>query len=151
MNLLLSGKKGAGKSSLLYALFHSGDCGGVVCLPVFEADIQIGKDAVDLATGKRHVFCRLRQNTTFEGITVGRYIVHPEGVAFAVAAVEAALEKPVTVVDEVGPLELAGGGLHAATHQALETSGTTVVAVRDTLEERVLSILPYTFTRLHMR
>ena len=75
MRILVLGESRCGKSSLLYNFFIECSCGGIVCLPVFTYDnCYIGKDVLDLATHKRHLFCHLKKfEKEFISMTPGVY------------------------------------------------------------------------------
>ncbi len=150
MRILFLGKKGSGKSSLLATLFKNGDCGGIICPSVFEEGTLLGKDAINLITGERCVFCRIKERATFEGTETRNYIVSREGIEFCIQALEQAREKWLIIIDEVGPLELAGEGLYEITKEILESERNVVVVVREELEEEFLRAFPYEFKKMYV-
>ncbi|HVP11745.1 MAG TPA: nucleoside-triphosphatase [Phycisphaerae bacterium] len=83
--------------------------GGIIQPAVYEADVCIGYDIVDLAVGHR-VHLAVIGGGGVE--RVGRFEFLADGLALGKAAIrQAAQEHPrLLIIDEVGPLELAGGG-----------------------------------------
>jgi len=150
MRILFLGKKGSGKSSLLSALFPPGHCGGIITPAVFEGGMYVGKDAVNLITGERYPFCRIREKASFDGVETKKYVVSREGIAFCIRALEQARREPLIIIDEVGLLELAGEGLYEITKEILESERNVVVVVREELEEEFLRAFPYEFKKMYV-
>lgn len=151
MRILLLGKKRSGKSSLLSALFPPGHCGGIITPAVFENGVYVGKDAVNLLTGERRPFCRIKERAPFEGVATRKYIVSREGIAFCMRALEQARCEPLIIIDEVGPLELSGEGIHEEVHTVLkDETHHVLLVVREELEEEFLRAFPYVFRKLYL-
>lgn len=130
--LILSGKIGAGKTRaaehLVTALKESGFAvGGVLSPRIVEDDETVGYTVRDLATDEERPFAAL----TPPGVRVGKFFIAEEGLAFACGAIErAAKHAQVVFVDEVGWLELAGGGLAPAVRVLLRSAGCPILLVR---------------------
>lgn len=146
MNILFTGTRGSGKSTSLYELTASLGmaCGGVISLPVIQQDEKVGMDAVDLATHRRVPLARLHG----DGIPVGRYRLRRGGIAHARRAIyRGALTRQLTVIDEVGPLELRGSGLMPAVRFALRHAPHVLIVVRQWLAA-TMTRLPWRFCRV---
>ena len=149
MKVLLVGKKGSGKSTLIYSLFKNYDCGGIVCLPVIEKGHLVGKDAIDMDTHRSNVFCRVNRKADFDGFSVGKYIIKPEGITFCIEAIKNSFNKDILLIDEVGPLEIQGKGFHGITHKVLKEDKNCVIILRKQLMDTFFAKFPYRFTILH--
>lgn len=129
--ILLVGPISTGKSLLVERLAASLradgiDVSGFVQRGVFdERGEKVGYDLVGLSSGARRVLARrdgAGQAWRFEA----------DAFRFALAELRPAA---LTIIDEVGPLELAGGGHAEAVERALGSRGTVLVVVREALEE----------------
>lgn len=108
--------------------------GGVASPRVTSAGATIGYRVRDLATGEEKPLCSLAP----PGIPFRRFFFSPDGLAFANAALaRAAQEADVIVADEVGPLELSGGGLGPGLLAALQSRAFLVLTVRPSLVDDV--------------
>jgi ubiquinone/menaquinone biosynthesis C-methylase UbiE/nucleoside-triphosphatase THEP1 len=113
---------------------HGLQVAGVASPRVLAAGKTIGYRVRDLATGEERPLCLDRP----PGIPFRRFFFSPEGLAFANALIEqAAREAKVIVVDEVGPLELAGGGFAPGLRAALQSRAFLVLTVRPSLVNEV--------------
>ncbi len=136
---LVVGPSGSGKTRLVTALAKAisdrgAVPGGIVAPRRVRAGTTVGYDVVDLAGGGT----RALASVTPPGVRVGRFYLDPESLSFAEGAItEAMRDCNVIIVDEVGPLELRGGG-HARAVSALKGwSGGVVLTVRPRLVDRV--------------
>lgn len=88
----------------------------------------------DLRSGEERPLCSREP----PGIPFRRFFFSPEGLAFAHRALaRAAAEAEVAFVDEVGPLELGGGGFAPGLRAALQSPAFLVLTVRPSLVEEV--------------
>jgi len=127
---------------------HGATVGGIASPAVFADGRRAGYDLLDLRTGALRELARIA--APGETATVGPYRFDDDAVQAGNAAISAAIAEglPVVAVDEVGPLELAGGGWAPALVQVLaECDARTelVLVVRtglvDALEQRFPSPL----------
>ena len=138
--VLLVGGIGSGKTStglrLLSLLRQSGvRVGGFLAPRVMEGDETVGYSLIDLATNATHPFAGLERSD----VPIGRFFVSKEGLATADRAVTAALgEAAVVFVDEVGRLELGGGGHAPAIARLLASDVLPILLVRDELVDEVV-------------
>lgn len=136
--LIVTGPRGAGKTSAALELASrlrslGVTVGGVVSPRLVEGGRTVGYLVRNLATGEERPLCSRRP----PGVPFRRYYFSPEGLEFADRALAAAREARVAVVDEVGPLELSGGGFASGIFGIRGTRASLVITVRPALVERV--------------
>jgi nucleoside-triphosphatase THEP1 len=137
MVTIIAGPKGAGKTSALKAHFEkqkSGD--GIVQERVFEGERVVGYRLRRLATGETHPLAFERRRLPQDWIEEtrhGRFSFSAEGIAFAQRVVQDVLASNVEplYIDEVGKLEIQGGGHAEALRDALRSGKDLVLCVRD--------------------
>lgn len=151
MKILFIGKKGCGKSSLLYTIFQNCECGGIICIPVFEEGKRIGKDAVNMMNKSKAIFCRIKSKANFEGIETHNYIISREGIKFCIDALEEAMEKNLIIIDEFGPLEMKGQGIYKAAKKIMDSDKDVIIVLRKELEKEFLKKFPYNFEKIYMK
>ncbi len=142
---IITGGHGGGKSELVAELARrlrvdGGKPGGICAAGLWQNGLRAGFDLVDLATEKRVPLCR--RGVTGTGVTAGEFGFYPEGLAAGAAALSAgsAAGADVVFVDEIGFLELEGGGWAPALERLLvEPARPLVLVVRDYLLEKVLA------------
>jgi general stress protein 26/nucleoside-triphosphatase THEP1 len=138
--VLLVGGIGSGKTSTglrLLSLLRQSDVrvGGILAPRVVEGDETVGYSLIDLATDATHPFAGLEPSD----VPVGRFFVSDKGLSIADRAVTTALEEAsVVFIDEVGRLELGGGGHAPAVRRLLASSALPILLVRDELVEEVV-------------
>jgi len=138
--VLLIGGIAAGKTAtglrLLTLLRQSGiDVGGFLAPRVLEGDETVGYSLIDIASNTTHPFAGLEPG----GVPAGRFFLSHDGLALAERAVTAALDTAAVVfIDEVGRLELDGGGHAAAVRRLLASDALPILLVRDELADRVI-------------
>ena len=134
----LTGPVHSGKTSFLLGEIRarSGQglrVNGILSLAVFEDGVRLGYDALDLRSGER--FPLLRAPAQEGWIKVGPFGMMPEGFRRAEAAVSHVGEADLTVIDELGPLELGGGGFWPCLKRLRARERVTLVVIRETLLE----------------
>ena len=100
---------------------------------------MLGFDIIDAGTGQR---CVLARRGVVWDEQVGQFALTAEGLAFGRTVLAQSTRSPgLCIVDEYGPLELAGRGWRRAVDSLLETAATLVVlAVRHELTQRVADL-----------
>ena len=138
---LLIGDRQSGKTSTCRRLAESARArgltvGGIIAPAVYEQQSCAGYDVVDLATNHS---TRVAAIDVAGEEQVGCFHFLKEGLALGRAALENAAELPheLVIVDEVGPLELSGGGWCAQLGPLARRDGFTLFAVRRTLATKV--------------
>jgi general stress protein 26/nucleoside-triphosphatase THEP1 len=138
--ILLVGGIGVGKTSaglrLTSLLRRSGiSPGGVLAPRILEGDETVGYSLIDLSTQTTHPFASLEPSD----VKIGRFRVSTAGLDLANRAIgRAARERAVTLVDEVGRLELGGGGHAPALRSLLSSSSVPILLVRDEFVDDVI-------------
>ena len=130
-----SGKTATGLR--LLSLLRQSDVrvGGFLAPRKLEGDETIGYSLIDLASNTTHPFAGLESDS----VQVGRFFVSEKGMATADHAISTALaEAQVVFIDEVGRLELEGGGHAPAVRRVLDSDVIPVFLVRDELVDAVV-------------
>lgn len=139
--LILHGPIASGKTQtaahLARSLAEEGvSVGGILAPRIVKNGATAGYDVEDLGTGARRALASLSP----PGVVAGRYFLSREGLDFARNALFRALDDTeVVFVDEVGRLELAGGGHAAAIRAALTRAILPVFVVRSSLVGETLA------------
>ncbi len=109
MVVIITGRIGIGKtmvcrrvSRLLQERGYT--CGGVVSYKVEEGGIIVE----DIGTGETGVLAS--RDSIHHGPRVGQYYFSTAGIALGIKAIDRGAASDLLVVDELGPLELSGGG-----------------------------------------
>jgi len=138
--VLLVGGIESGKTATglrLLSLLRQSDvrAGGFLAPRVLEEDKTIGYSLIDLASNTTHPFAGLKPGD----VSVGRFFISEQGLAMADHAVSTALrEAQVVFVDEVGRLELEGGGHAPAVRKILTSNVIPILLVREELVDDVV-------------
>jgi len=138
--LILCGGIGEGKTSaathLVEALRAQGvAAGGILAPRVVDGGTTVAYQVLDVASGKRQLLLDSRP----PGVAVGRFYLRSEGVRFARGAIDRAVaSRRLVVIDEVGRLELGGGGHAAALRAARAAGAPLVLTVRTPFVARVV-------------
>lgn len=129
---IISGSVGAGKTSVCKRLVcklrsDRVKVGGVLSPRDVLSGRTIGYEIVDLKSGKKRDFARLNP----PGIPVGRYYLNKESLGWAKRSIQNSLDvADVLFIDEVGRLEIMGGGFAPAVEKSLSASSIPVLLVR---------------------
>jgi nucleoside-triphosphatase THEP1 len=139
--ILLIGDRHAGKTTTCRRLAEQAQqrgfsVGGIVAPAVHDRDRCTGYNVLDLATG------RSTRLATLEGPgveQVGGFHFVAEGLALGRTALTDATERApqLVIVDEVGPLELAGGGWSRQLDELARREGVTLFTLRRALAQQV--------------
>ena len=129
--------------------------GGVASPAVFEQGRRIGYDLLDLRSGVRQLLART-VGTDSAAANVGVYRFDDNAIAAGNAAIIAAIQDGLEIIaiDEVGPLELRGGGWTPALEFALQTCRPgqhLIVTVRPTLADKLAARFPASVWATHTR
>ena len=145
MIYLLTGPVGCGKTTFLERSLPSlrernPNLDGYLSLRVLAGGETAGYDLEDLRSAARIPF--LRRCGEADGFRVGSYVLLPQGLAEAERIIRRGGPADLLIVDEVGPLELAGGGVWPAlSGEFAGCDRPALVVVRETLVEDVRAAL----------
>jgi len=138
--ILLVGRIGAGKTAAglrLAALLRQAGIpsGGILAPRVLRGEETVGYTLLDLATGTAYPFAGIEPSD----VAVGRFFVSNGELERAGRAIRSgAKERAVVFVDEVGRLELGGGGHATALRELLCSSSVPILLVRDAFVDDVV-------------
>jgi len=116
--------------------------GGFLSVAVTGASGATGYDLLELRTGCRHPY--LRREGKPDAERIGPFFFVPETLKLARSIIREADSGEFLVVDEVGPLELLGGGLWPVLREALSRPGLRCLLVvrEEILKDVVAAIAP---------
>ena len=111
---------------------------GVLAPAIRQAGELVGFEVEDIATGRR---VELARRDRAGDLRAGRFAFSKEALAFGTSALLAGKDAALVVVDEFGPLELAGEGWRGAVDVLLGSSARVVMlVVREELAPAVESL-----------
>lgn len=144
--IVLSGPINSGKTTYLHRLLAQAvqagrSVGGITAEAIYAQGCKTGYDVVDVNTGERRALVKSSGygERGIEGAAagsreqrVGRFYLLDSGLKFARAVLQAALGYELVCLDEIGPLEMSGGGHLPALKMLLaEYTGTLIVVARE--------------------
>ena len=137
---VLSGAVHAGKTTFMHRICRELQkeklqLNGILSLTHFSGDEPRGYDGLNLQTGATFPLARLQGGSNWE--RAGRYFFDPEGINKAVKAILDFQDSDITVIDEIGPLELQGKGFWPALSSLRKNDHPTLIVVRENLVETV--------------
>ncbi|HNW43793.1 MAG TPA: nucleoside-triphosphatase [Elusimicrobiales bacterium] len=138
---LITGVQGSGKSQLVAGLAEglrrAGKKPGGICAEGFwENGARAGFDLINLASGARAPLCRRGKGGK---VRAGAFRFYEEGLAAGAQALSTAglAGADAVFVDEVGFLELEGGGWAGPLKELCHSRRPLILAVRDSLADKV--------------
>ncbi len=113
MLIIITGAIGIGKTTVCRKVIDLAkrlgySCGGIITPKTTQGDIIIE----DIQTARTMTLATLRK--IYQGPSIGKYYFNQTGIEFGIRAIDTAKESSVLLIDEVGPLELSGGGFAQA-------------------------------------
>ncbi len=133
MLIVVTGSIGSGKSTVCLRLLGQAARTGYLCGGVISHKADGGAIVVEnILTGERRNLAG--PPGLYGGPQIGDFRFSPEGIAFAMEAIRDGMSLPLTVIDELGPLELAGAGFADAIPLLKSAAkGNQIVVIRDSL------------------
>jgi nucleoside-triphosphatase THEP1 len=114
--------------------------GGFLSVAVTDASGATGYDLLELKSGRLHPYLRRQGEPGAERI--GPFFFVPSILERANAIIREAGPRELLIVDEIGPLELQGGGLWPVVREALSRPGMSLLlVVREEILEDVVAAL----------
>lgn len=147
-----SGKTAAGLRLLSLLRSYGIQVGGILAPRILKGEETIGYSLIDLSNNATHPFAGLEPSD----VQIGKFYLSQASLDLAERTIRNALnERPVVFLDEIGRLELSGGGHAHAVRQLLQSSSVPVLLVRDTLVEQAIRTFdiadPFIFHSSDMR
>lgn len=147
MILVLSGPVHGGKTTFLERSLARWAArglpfGGFLSVAVTDGNGAKGYDLLDLKDGRRHPY--LRREGEPDAERIGPFFFVPSTLERARSIIREAEARELLVVDEVGPLELRGGGLWPALREivAAPARRSLLVVRGEILEDLVAALAP---------
>lgn len=137
MDILVTGEPGIGKTTVCERLWEALRWKGIPCGGVLSPAVDGGFVVVCAESGCVNRFA-VRGNHGNQ--TVGQFSVFDDGVEFANRALHSARDKDFIFIDEIGYLELNGGGLIPGVRYLLDTDSTLIVITRAWLNNEVVKL-----------
>ncbi len=144
--VLLSGERGAGKTTLCLKLAAElPGAGGVVCPALFDGDgNKTGFTCVSIGSGESWELgaVKLKEAGGEAGQSTRKYHFSENGIVRGIACIRESLERDggTTFIDEIGPLELSGGGF-APVLPLLASASNLIIVIRPALVDEVTPFL----------
>ncbi len=137
MKVILTGEINSGKTSYLKELVaQSNAYAGILSVKKFENERFEGYDLFDVDSKSTHEFIRL--SLASESITK-RFVFDQKMFRYADKLIKKGIDQGKTIIiDEVGPLELSGGGFDCTLRQCLESGFSYLIVVRRGLVDAVI-------------
>jgi len=129
--ILWTGPKHSGKSTAATELARRAAAAGFTVAGILAPSVPDGYDLLDLRTGARTPLARRRRDGDEK---IGRFAFSRAALDAGAEALGAATDADLAIVDEFGPLELAGAGWRPAVDGLIRSArGTVLLVVREGL------------------
>lgn len=152
--VILSGERGTGKTTLCLGLARRiGDAGGIVSPALFDDQGgKIGFECLAARSGVRWELGRVKPEAatgTKNENSTGKFLFDNTGIRRAIDLIVESIGRGdgLTLIDEIGPLELRGAGF-APILPLLAGAPDLILVVRPSLVDEVLTFVPDHSTRV---
>ncbi|MEM1548601.1 MAG: NTPase [Thermoproteota archaeon] len=133
MKILLTGRPGVGKTTVVSKIFNSlkergFSAGGMITYEVREKGVRTGFIVEDLKTGLKGIMASVAQGS---GLRVGKYVVNVAEIErVGVKAVENALaDDEFIIIDEIGPMELYSNSFKTVVSKAFSSPKKVIATI----------------------
>lgn len=144
MVTILAGSMNSGKTTDLLTHFrHQAQGDGFAALKIMEGKQVLSYDAMRLSDGKRMCLAKHRENTGFvcpDGQNIGPYVLIPETLQEINHVIDELILMKIAPIyfDEIGMLEIRGGGFDKALRKAIDSGLDVVLTTRTDLKDQVV-------------
>jgi nucleoside-triphosphatase THEP1 len=139
-SVIIHGEIGSGKTRFVQRLVTALTkdhvrVGGIICPRILHQGETVGYKVQDIKTTKEKLLATLEP----PGVQIGRFYLSEQALAFAQSAINSAVSTDeVVVVDEVGRLELKGGGYARALRPVLRSKAVCVLCIRSAFVKDII-------------
>lgn len=141
--IIVSGNISEGKTSFIQGLIGKLKSEGIPVAGIYSPKIQhngvtIGYDIVDIESNERFSFLRLNQGSS--GHSIGRFNIEPAAMLWGDKILSPARlkDKTIIIIDEIGKLELNGGGWKNSLEKLLKSDNNLIITVRTDYVDRII-------------
>jgi nucleoside-triphosphatase THEP1 len=139
---IVTGGRGEGKTTWIRKLAtllreNNLNASGIIAERIMSGDVTTGYDIVTIGSGERHSF--LTSSEGKKGTRIGKFIINDESLEAGKKLLHSLADKKdhITVIDEVGRLELNNGGWSDNIDELKSSEGTLIIVVRNEFIEEV--------------
>lgn len=122
---------------------------GILSLAHFSGEEHQGYDTLIIQTDATFPLARLQGDPSWD--QAGRFLFDPDGMNKAVKAILDFQDSDLTVIDEIGPLELQGEGFWPALSALRKNDQPVLIVVREGLVDPVIQKISEKATIFHLR
>ena len=140
---IITGKAAAGKTTYVRNLIgflrkNNIKTYGIISEKVITGTVTTGYDLVNIQTGEKRAFLRLDEECGTNKI--GKYTICEEGFTMGTKILGSVNNKGLVIIDEVGLLEVDGGGWAESINKLTNSAGNNVLlVVRDVFADAVIN------------
>jgi nucleoside-triphosphatase THEP1 len=150
---VITGAIGCGKTTRLDAYRkRAPKAAGIIARGLYESQnekFKYGYELESLKTGERRLLLTSSPKSHLH--PVGRFFMDPDVLEWAKTQLLEGMNAPMLVLDELGPLELEGGGYYDTFRTVLSSyQGELVLVIRSSILERMLHRLNLDFNQVHL-
>lgn len=110
---------------------------GFIAEGIDHDGIRMGFKLINVSSGKGMVLCNINGNAEWE--KTGKYYFNPDGLKFGKNILKKLSANTIVVIDEIGPLEMEGGGWADSIQKILAKYDNTMIwVVRRNLTEQII-------------
>ncbi len=131
MDIIISGRIGAGKTTVCTKILKLARRNGLKCGGILTIKTAAGLEVLDIKRGERRRLASLKE--VGDGPRIGKYSFYQEGIKFGIKAIEEGISCDLLFVDEMGYLELCGEGFAPALALLKGSKASSILVIREEL------------------